>query len=157
MKQCAKKKAPGSNRAAVRDHTGGIKAETSLTEGEPELRAHQRVVQAHSGRCVGVRGKFENSEGWVLHRGLELGKEAQCQGRADHAGKVRQKMLDRGREEQEVGMSSQGWWEFLQFLDECNGLFSTILNVRGDVIVSTYRCTVGNKPVSCMLDVKDAR
>jgi hypothetical protein len=49
--------------AAVRDSTGGIKAETSLTEGKPELHAHQRVVEADSGRCVGVSGKIQNREG----------------------------------------------------------------------------------------------
>jgi hypothetical protein len=42
------------NSAAVRDHTSGIKAEPALMEGEPEQHAHQRVVQAHSGRYVGM-------------------------------------------------------------------------------------------------------
>jgi hypothetical protein len=135
------------NRAAVRDHTGGIKAETSLTEGAPELHAHQRVVQAHIGRCVGVEGKVENSEGCAIHHGLELRKGAECQRRADQAGEVRQ----------ELGLSSQGWREVLQFPDECNGQVSAILHVRGDVIVSTYRCTRRNEPVSDMLDIKDAR
>jgi hypothetical protein len=151
-----RKCAPVLNSAAIRDHTGGIKAETSLTKGDPVLHAHQRVVQAHSGRCVGVGGKVDNSEGCVLHRSLRLGKGAQCQGRADHAGEVCQAMLERAGEEQELGLSSQGWWEVLQFLNECNGLVSAILHVRGDVIVSTHRCTRGNEPVSGMLDIKDA-
>jgi hypothetical protein len=60
-------------------------------------------------------------------------------------------------EEQELGLNSQGWWEVLQFPDECNGVVSAILHVHGDVIVSTYRGTRGNEPVSGMLDMKDAR
>jgi hypothetical protein len=59
MKQCAKKVRAGTQQAAVRDHTGVMKAETSLSEGGAQLHAHQRVVQAHSGRCVGVEGKVE--------------------------------------------------------------------------------------------------
>jgi hypothetical protein len=74
------------NSAAIRDHTGGIQAETSLAEGELELHAHQRVVQADSSRFVGAGGKLEKRNGCVLHGGLELGKGPQCQGRADHAG-----------------------------------------------------------------------
>jgi hypothetical protein len=85
--------------ATVRDNTGGIKAETSLTEGEPELHAHERVVEAHSGRCVGVGRKIQNREGCVFHRDLELGKGAQCQGRADHAGGLGQATLQRAGEE----------------------------------------------------------
>jgi hypothetical protein len=79
--------------AAVRDNTGGIKAETSLMEGEPELHAHQRVVEAHCGHCVRVGGKIQNREGCVLFRGLELGKGTQCQGRAEHAGEAGQATL----------------------------------------------------------------
>jgi hypothetical protein len=47
--------------AAVRDHTGGIKAETAFAKGVPELHAHEGVVEAHSGRCVRVGGKIEKS------------------------------------------------------------------------------------------------
>jgi hypothetical protein len=54
--------------AAVRDNTGGIKADNSLSEEEPELHAHERVVDAHGGRCVGVGGNIQNKEGCVLHR-----------------------------------------------------------------------------------------
>jgi uncharacterized membrane protein len=68
-----------------------------------------------------------------------------------------QATLERAGQEQELGLSSQGWWEVLQFPDECNGLISASLHVRGDVIVSTYRGTRGNEPVSGMLDIKDAR
>jgi hypothetical protein len=46
---------------AVRDHTGGIQAETSFMDGETELHAHERVVVAHRGRCVGV-GRWEDSD-----------------------------------------------------------------------------------------------
>jgi hypothetical protein len=109
------------NSAAGRDHTGGIEAEASITEGEPELHAHQSVVQAHSGSCVGVGRKVDNSEGCVLHRGLELGKGALCQGRVDNAGEMRRATLKRAGEQQELGLSSQGWWEVLQLLDTCNG------------------------------------
>jgi hypothetical protein len=59
MKQCAKKVRAGTQQPTVRDHTGGMKDETSLSEGGPQLHAHQRVVQVHSGRCVGVEGRVE--------------------------------------------------------------------------------------------------
>jgi hypothetical protein len=72
-------------------------------------------------------------------------------------GIVRQVTFERAGEEQEFGLSSQGRGEVLQLPDERNGLVSAILHVRGDVIVSTYRCTRGNKPVSGMLDIKHAR
>jgi hypothetical protein len=49
--------------AAVRDNTGCIKTEASLSEGEPELHAHQRVVEDHRNRRVRVSGKVENCEG----------------------------------------------------------------------------------------------
>jgi hypothetical protein len=84
------------------------------------------VLQAHSARCGGVGRKIENSEGCILHRGLELGKGGRCQGSADQAGEVRQATLERAVEEQELGLSSQGRWEVLQFPDECNGLVSAI-------------------------------
>jgi hypothetical protein len=83
--------------AAIGDHAGGMEAETSLAKGEPELHAHQRVGQAHSVCCVGVGGKIENGEGCVLHRGLELGKRAQCKKRADHAREMGQATLERAR------------------------------------------------------------
>jgi hypothetical protein len=121
------------------------------------LHAHQRVVEAHCGRCVRVGGKIQNREGCVLHRGLELGKGAQCQGRADHAGEVGQATLARAGEEQELGLSSKGWWQVLQFPDECNGLVSVTFHVRSDVVIGTNRDTGGNDPVSGMLDIKDAR
>jgi hypothetical protein len=120
-----------------------MKAENSLTVGEPELHAHQKVVGAHSGRCVRVGGKIQNREGCVLHRCLELGKGVQCQGRADHAGEVGQAALERAGEEQELGLSSEGRWEVLQFPDECYGLVSAILHVRCDVIIGTNRGTGG--------------
>jgi hypothetical protein len=68
------------NSNAVRDHTGRIKAVSSPTEGQLELHVHERVVEAHGGRRVGVSGNIQNGEGRVLHSGLELGKRAQCQG-----------------------------------------------------------------------------
>jgi hypothetical protein len=65
-------------------------------------------------------------------------------------------MMEGAGEEQELGLSKKGWWEALQFPDECNGLVLAILHVRGDVIISTTRGTGGNKPVSRMLYIKDA-
>jgi hypothetical protein len=109
------------------------------------------------GRCVGVGGKVENSEGCVLHLGLELGKGAQRQRRADHAGEVRKATLERAAEEQKLGLRSQRWWEVPQFLDECSGLVSEILHERGNAIVCTYRSTRCNEPVSGVLDIKHAR
>jgi hypothetical protein len=94
-----------------------MKAETSLSEEEPELHAHQRVVEAHCGRWFGVCGKIQNREGCVLHRGLELGKGAQCKGTADHAREVGQATLERAGQEQELGLSSKGWREVRQFPD----------------------------------------
>jgi hypothetical protein len=81
----------------------------------------------------------------------------QCQGRADHAGKVGQATFERAGEEQELGLSSKGWWEVLQSSAECNGLVSAILHVHGDVIMGTNRGTGGNEPVSGMLDIMHAR
>jgi hypothetical protein len=59
---------------AVRDRAGGIQAEINFTEGMPELRAHEGVVEAHGGCCVGVGGNIQNGEGPSLYCGLELGK-----------------------------------------------------------------------------------
>jgi hypothetical protein len=83
---------------------------------------HTRVVQVHGGRCARVCGNIQNGEGRGLHRGLELYKSAQCQGRADHAGEVCKTTLERAREEEELGLGSKGWWEVLQPVYECNGL-----------------------------------
>jgi hypothetical protein len=115
------------------------------------------VVEAQWGRCVRVGGKIQNTEDCVHHRGLELGKGAQCQGRAHDAGEVGQATLERAGEEQELDLSSQGWWQqVLQFLDECNGLVGAILHMCGEIIISTKRGTGGNEPVSGMLDIRDA-
>jgi hypothetical protein len=103
-----RKCAPVLNSPAARNHTGGIKADTYLTEGEPELHAPQRVVHANSCRCVRVRGKVESSGGCDLQCSLELDKRAQCLESADHAEEVRQVTLERAGEEQQLGLSSQG-------------------------------------------------
>jgi hypothetical protein len=115
-----------------------MQAETSFTE-EPKLHAHERVVEAHGGRCVGVGGNIQKGQGRGLHRGLELGKRAQCQGRTSPAGEVCQATLERAGEREELALSCKGWWEVLQLVDECNGLVSTILHVRGNVNIGTSR------------------
>jgi hypothetical protein len=61
-----RKRALVLNTVAVRDYAGGMEADTAFTEGEPELHAHKRVVEAHRGRCVGVCGKIEIDKGCVL-------------------------------------------------------------------------------------------
>jgi hypothetical protein len=38
-------------------------------------------------------------------------------------------------------LSSKGWWEVLQLVDECDGLVSAILHVRGDELIGTNRAT----------------
>jgi hypothetical protein len=124
----------------VRDHTGGIKAESSFTKGEPELYVHERLVEPHGGRCVGVIGTIQNGRGLVFHHGLELGKTAQ-EGSlpGEGAGEVCQAALESTGEEEELRLSSQGRWEVLQFVDDCNGLVSTNLQVWGNEIIGMHR------------------
>jgi hypothetical protein len=54
------------NGVAVRDHTDGLKAKASIPEGELELHALERVVEAHTGSYVGVCGKIQNGKGCIL-------------------------------------------------------------------------------------------
>jgi hypothetical protein len=108
-------------------------------------------VEAHGGRFVEVRGNMQNGEGRCLYRGLELGESAQCQGRANHTGEVCQATLARAGEEKELSLSSEGCWEVLQLVYECNGLAGSILHVHGDVIIGTDRGSSGNEPVDCMI------
>jgi hypothetical protein len=119
---------------AGRDHNSGIKAETPFTlQRETELHAHDRVVWAHGGSSVRVSRKFQNGKSCFPGRGLELGKRAHCQQRADQVGEVRQATLDRAGEDEEPCLSSKG-----RFGDECNCLVSTILHVCADGI-----CAIG--------------
>jgi hypothetical protein len=72
-------------------------------KSKPELHAQKRMVEAHGGRCVGVGGNIQYGEG----RGrspprFELGKRAQCQGGANHAGDVCEATLERARAEEEA-------------------------------------------------------
>jgi hypothetical protein len=53
------------------------------------------------------------------------------------------------REGEEFGLSSEGWWEVLKLVYECNGMVNAIVCVRDDVIIGTG----GNKPVVGMLDI----
>jgi hypothetical protein len=89
---------------------------------------------------------------WSLPRGPSA-----MGGHLTHFSRMRQATLESAGEEQELGLSTQGWLEVLQFPDESNGLISAVPHVLGEVIVSTYRCTRGYEPISGMLDIKDAR
>jgi hypothetical protein len=73
------------------------------------------------------------------------------------AGEVCQATLERAGEEEELDLTSKGWWEVLQFADVCNGPVSAILHVCGGIIMGTDRGTSGNEPAGGMLDSKDAR
>jgi hypothetical protein len=86
---------------------------------------------------------------------LELGKWFQCQGKANHAGEGCQATLERAGEEQ-LGLSSKRCWEVLQLGNECDGLVSAILHVRGDESIGTNGGTGGQEPVCCMLDIDGA-
>jgi uncharacterized membrane protein len=67
-------------------------------------------------------------------------------------GEVCQATLKREGEEEELGLRSEGWWEILQLVDECDGLVSTILHVRVDESIGTNRGTGGRNPsASCWI------
>jgi hypothetical protein len=145
------------HRVAVRDHTGGIKAETSCKEGQPELHTHERVVEAEGCSGAGFSKNFTNGESSFLVHDREVGKGSHCQGRADHGGELCQVALERVGEDEKLGLSIEGRWPVLQFVDEYCGLLGAIFHVSAGAISGAARGSGGNEPVSGMLDVEDAR
>jgi hypothetical protein len=100
-----------------RDRIGGIKDDTSFTDGSWRY-IRTRLVEAHGCSGAGAGRNIENGESRFFDRRLELGKRAHCQGRAELAAGVCQAILERAVDDEELGLSSKEWFEVLRFGDE---------------------------------------